>query len=37
MARWKILFKAYTFEELVEKLERWYDFKTFYTNEEIKT
>ena len=30
-------FKAYTFEELVEKLERWYDFKMFYMNEEIKT
>ena len=33
----KFYFKAYTFEELVEKLERWYDFKMFYTNEEIKT
>lgn len=33
----KFYFKAYTFEELVEKLERWYDFKMFYMNEEIKT
>ena len=33
----KFCFKAYTFEELVEKLERWYDFKMFYMNEEIKT
>lgn len=29
----KFYFKAYTFEELVEKLERWYDFKMFYMNE----
>ncbi len=33
----KFYFKAYTFEELVEKLERWYDFTMFYTNESIKT
>ena len=33
----KFYFKAYTFEELVEKLERWYDFKMLYMNEEIKT
>ena len=33
----KFYFKAYTFEELVEKLERWYEFKMFYMNEEIKT
>ena len=24
-------------EELVERLERWYDFKMFYTNENIKS
>lgn len=33
----KFYFKAYTFEELVERLERWYDFTMFYTNESIKT
>ena len=33
----KFYFKAYTFEELVEQLERGYDFKMFYMNEEIKT
>ncbi|MEQ2911200.1 FecR family protein [Butyricimonas faecihominis] len=33
----KFYFKAYTFEELVEKLERWYDFTMFCTNESIKT
>ncbi len=33
----KFYFKAYTFEELVERLERWYDFKMFYTNENIKS
>lgn len=33
----KFYFKAYTFEELVEKLERWYDFTMFYTSESIKT
>ena len=32
----KFYFKAYTFEELVGKLERWYDFTMFYTNESIK-
>ena len=32
----KFYFKAYTFEELVEKLERWYDFKMFYMDESIK-
>lgn len=33
----KFYFKAYTFEELVERLERWYDFKMFYTSENIKS
>ena len=33
----KFYFKAYTFEELVERLERWYDFKMFYMNENIKS
>lgn len=33
----KFYFKAYTFEELVKKLERWYDFTMFYTSESIKT
>ena len=33
----KFYFKAYTFGELVEKLERWYDFTMFYTSESIKT
>lgn len=33
----KFYFKAYTFEELVGKLERWYDFTMFYMNESIKT
>ena len=32
----KFYFKAYTFEELVGKLERWYDFTMFYTSESIK-
>lgn len=32
----KFYFKAYTFEQLVERLERWYDFKMFYANESIK-
>lgn len=32
----KFYFKAYTFEKLVERLERWYDFKMFYMNESIK-
>lgn len=32
----KFYFKAYVFEELVTKLERWYDFKMSYADEEIK-
>ena len=32
----KFYFKGYTFEELVKKLERWYDFQMFYVNEDIK-
>lgn len=32
----KFYFKAYAFEELVGKLERWYDFKMIYVNPEIK-
>ena len=29
-------FKGYRFEDIVKKLERWYDFKMIYRNEEIK-
>lgn len=32
----KFYFKVYTFEELVVRLERWYDFKMFYANESIR-
>ncbi len=33
----KFYFIAYTFEEIVKKLERWYDFQMIYTNKAIKT
>lgn len=32
----KFYFKGYRFEDIVRKLERWYDFKMFYQHEEIK-
>ncbi len=32
----KFYFNAYTFEDIVRKLERWYDFKMIYHDEEIK-
>ena len=32
----KFYFKAYTFEEIVKKLERWYDFTMVYQDEEVK-
>lgn len=32
----KFYFQGFTFEEIVNRLERWYDFKMFYQNEEIK-
>lgn len=32
----KFYFSAYTFEEIVRKLERWYDFTMNYQDEEIK-
>lgn len=32
----KFYFSAYTFEEIVQKLERWYDFTMIYTNEAIR-
>lgn len=32
----KFYFNAYAFEELVNKLERWYDFTMIYQSEEIK-
>ena len=32
----KFYFKGYRFEDIVKKLERWYDFKMIYEDEEIK-
>ena len=32
----KFYFNAYTFEDIVRKLERWYDFKMDYRDENIK-
>ncbi len=32
----KFYFKGFTFEDVVRKLERWYDFEMFYLNEEVK-
>ena len=32
----KFYFKAYTFEEIVKKLERWYDITMVYQDEEVK-
>lgn len=32
----KFYFKAYTFEEIVRKLERWYDFTMVYQDETVK-
>jgi ferric-dicitrate binding protein FerR (iron transport regulator) len=32
----RFYFKAFTFEELVRKLERWYDFRMIYEDEAIK-
>ncbi len=32
----KFYFSAYTFEEIVQKLERWYDFTMVYTDESIR-
>lgn len=32
----KFYFRGFTFDEIVRKLERWYDFNMFYQNEEIK-
>lgn len=32
----KFYFKAYTLENLIKKLQRYYDFKILYTNEDIK-
>ena len=32
----KFYFKGYRFEDIVKKLERWYDFKMIYRDEEIK-
>lgn len=32
----KFHFNGYTFEEIVKKLERWYDFNMFYQNNEIR-
>ncbi len=32
----KFYFKAYTFEEIVKKLERWYDFTMIYQDEMVK-
>jgi len=32
----KFYFKGFTFEDVVRKLERWYDFEMFYLNEDVK-
>ena len=32
----KFYFSAYAFEEIVKKLERWYDFTMTYQDEEIR-
>ena len=32
----KFYFKAYTFEELVRRLQRWYDFDVLYRDEGIR-
>jgi ferric-dicitrate binding protein FerR (iron transport regulator) len=32
----RFYFRAFTFDELVKKLERWYDFRMIYTDETIK-
>lgn len=32
----KFYFSAYAFEEIVKKLERWYDFTMTYEDEEIR-
>lgn len=32
----KFYFKGYRFEDIVKKMERWYDFQMFYEQEEIK-